>query len=223
MATAFATAARQARARRSSVATRGTPWPTATPRSPAVSPARGRRPCSSAASSTRTSRRSSATSVGASGPASTCSGPTASLRWRSCSATAGESAVGVYVSLAGAVTERLPPAGVRFAERFGKTQAGVEVEPSRGLRRPGDRGRARRDRALGRHPPLGPRAAVRHARDGRPPGLLRLRRERRHDRVPGHDHSRRQAAARTNTIQSVEGGAVERVVRPSPSLVAPES
>jgi branched-chain amino acid transport system substrate-binding protein len=42
---------------------------------------------------------------------------------------AGRAALGVYVSLAGAVTERLPPAGTRFVRRFGKTQAGVAIQP----------------------------------------------------------------------------------------------
>ncbi|MGH3010802.1 MAG: hypothetical protein ACRDMY_02980 [Gaiellaceae bacterium] len=39
---------------------------------------------------------------------------------------AGPAAVGTYVSLTGIVTDRVPPAGQRFA----RTQAGVEVEPS---------------------------------------------------------------------------------------------
>lgn len=43
---------------------------------------------------------------------------------------AGDAALGVYVSLGGVVTERLPPGGARFVERFGKTQAGVTIEPS---------------------------------------------------------------------------------------------
>jgi branched-chain amino acid transport system substrate-binding protein len=43
---------------------------------------------------------------------------------------AGRAAVGVYVSVAGVLTESLPPAGARFVERFGRTQAGAGVEPS---------------------------------------------------------------------------------------------
>jgi branched-chain amino acid transport system substrate-binding protein len=43
---------------------------------------------------------------------------------------AGKAALGVYVSLPGAVPERLPRAGARFVQRFGKTQAGVAIEPS---------------------------------------------------------------------------------------------
>jgi len=39
-------------------------------------------------------------------------------------------ALGMYLSLAGVVTEGLPPAGRRWAKRFGETQSGVPVEPS---------------------------------------------------------------------------------------------
>ena len=38
-------------------------------------------------------------------------------------------ALGMYLSLAGVVTEGLPPAGARWARRFGETQSGVPVEP----------------------------------------------------------------------------------------------
>ncbi|MGI8973290.1 MAG: hypothetical protein ACR2HI_03830, partial [Gaiella sp.] len=43
---------------------------------------------------------------------------------------AGEAAIGMRVSLAGLVTERLPPGGAKFVERFGRTQGGAAVEPS---------------------------------------------------------------------------------------------
>jgi branched-chain amino acid transport system substrate-binding protein len=43
---------------------------------------------------------------------------------------AGDAALGVYVSVGGIVIERLPPAGERFVERFGRTQAGATIEPS---------------------------------------------------------------------------------------------
>ena len=43
---------------------------------------------------------------------------------------AGEAATGMYVSLSGLLTERLPPAGEAFVKRFGRTQAGATVEPS---------------------------------------------------------------------------------------------
>jgi branched-chain amino acid transport system substrate-binding protein len=43
---------------------------------------------------------------------------------------AGRAAVGTHVSLAGVVTEHLPPGGKRFVRAFGRTQPGVEIEPS---------------------------------------------------------------------------------------------
>jgi hypothetical protein len=44
--------------------------------------------------------------------------------------SAGPAARGVFVSLAGAVTERLPAAGAAFVRRFAQTQAGRPVEPA---------------------------------------------------------------------------------------------
>lgn len=43
---------------------------------------------------------------------------------------AGDAATGVIVSVPGLLTEGLPAAGVRFVERFGRTQPGAVVEPS---------------------------------------------------------------------------------------------
>lgn len=43
---------------------------------------------------------------------------------------AGSAALGTYVSLAGVVTERLPRRGKAFVERFQRTQSGAAVEPS---------------------------------------------------------------------------------------------
>jgi DNA-binding SARP family transcriptional activator/ABC-type branched-subunit amino acid transport system substrate-binding protein len=40
------------------------------------------------------------------------------------------SALGMYLGLAGVVTEGLPPAGARWVKRFGATQRGLPVEPS---------------------------------------------------------------------------------------------
>ncbi len=44
--------------------------------------------------------------------------------------TAGGAARGVFVSLAGVVTERLPRGGAAFVQRFARTQGGAAVEPS---------------------------------------------------------------------------------------------
>jgi branched-chain amino acid transport system substrate-binding protein len=134
---------------------------------------------------------------------------------------AGKAALGVYVSLGGAVTERLPPAGARFVERFGKTQAGVAIEPSAVYaaqaaqvlldaiaRSDGTRGSVLkelfdtrvRDGLLG---------SFGFDADGdiseSPITIMRV----------AHGGG-------TNTIRSVEGGVIERIVRPSPSLVAAE-
>ena len=43
---------------------------------------------------------------------------------------AGPAARGVFVSLSGVITERLPPAGAAWATRFARTQPGAEIEPS---------------------------------------------------------------------------------------------
>jgi class 3 adenylate cyclase/ABC-type branched-subunit amino acid transport system substrate-binding protein/sugar lactone lactonase YvrE len=42
---------------------------------------------------------------------------------------AGDAAVGVYATVPG-VLDRLPPGGMRFVERFGRTQAGADIEPT---------------------------------------------------------------------------------------------
>jgi branched-chain amino acid transport system substrate-binding protein len=131
---------------------------------------------------------------------------------------AGKAAFGVYVSLAGAVTERLPPAGVRFVQRFGRTQPGADVEPSAVYAAQATE--VLLD-AIGRSD--GSRASVLEELfdtrvksgllgsfgfDGNgditesPVTIMRVARK-----------------GKKNTIQSVEGGVVERVARPSPSLV----
>src|SRR5919106_371855 len=43
---------------------------------------------------------------------------------------AGKAALGVYVTLPGAVIDHLPATGERFVERFGETQPGVSIEPA---------------------------------------------------------------------------------------------
>jgi branched-chain amino acid transport system substrate-binding protein len=132
---------------------------------------------------------------------------------------AGPAALGVYVSLAGAVTERLPRAGARFVERFGETQPGAAVEPSAVYAAQATEvlldAIARSD---------GTRASVAEelfrtrVRDGllgsfgfdrngditeSPVTILRVAR-----------------GGASNRILSVEGGVVARVARPSPKLVA---
>jgi branched-chain amino acid transport system substrate-binding protein len=135
---------------------------------------------------------------------------------------AGESAVGVHVSLAGVVTERLPPAGVRFAERFGKTQPGVEVEPSAvyaaqatevvldAIARSDGSRRSVLEQLFATRVKDGLLGSFGFDANGdtteSPVTIVRVAK-----------------GGAANTIQSVEGGAVERVVRPSPRLVAPES
>ena len=129
---------------------------------------------------------------------------------------------GMYLSLPGVLPEWLPPAAARWATRFGATQRGVASRAFGGLRRAGDGGPPRRDRALGRDAALGGRGAVPHPRRGRPARQLRVRRERRHLREPDDD---RAGTARwlRQQVQSIEGAPVVRVVRPSPGLVAPRA
>ena len=131
------------------------------------------------------------------------------------------SALGMYLSLAGVVTERLPPAGARWVERFGATQSGVPIEPSAVYAAQATEvlldAIARSD---------GTRASV----------VRELFETRVTDGLLGSfgfdangDISespvtivRIQRAGSGNTIQSVEGARVERVERPSPDLVAAE-
>lgn len=42
----------------------------------------------------------------------------------------GKAAIGMHISLGGALVERLPPAGAAFVARFRKTQPGAEIDPS---------------------------------------------------------------------------------------------
>jgi DNA-binding SARP family transcriptional activator/ABC-type branched-subunit amino acid transport system substrate-binding protein len=132
---------------------------------------------------------------------------------------AGPAALGTYVSLGGAVTERLPSAGERFVERFGGTQPGVEIEPSAVYAAQATEvlldAIARSD---------GTRASVvkelfeTRVRDG----LLGSFGFDRNGDITESPVTIMRVARRggSNTILSVEGGVVARVVRPSPSLVA---
>jgi branched-chain amino acid transport system substrate-binding protein len=132
---------------------------------------------------------------------------------------AGEAARGVYVSLAGAVTERLPPAGARFVRRFAETQAGAEVEPSAVY--------AAQAAEVMLHAIAssdGTRGSILDALfatrvDG---GLLGSFRFDANGDITESPVTILHVArgGRSNRIASSEGGVVERVVRPSPSLVA---
>ena len=132
---------------------------------------------------------------------------------------AGAAARGVYVTLAGTVTERLPPAGARFVRRFAKTQAGNEIEPSAVYAAEAagvlldaiGRSDGTRDSVLEQlfatraHPGL--LGAFGFDANGdvteAPVTILRVARK-----------------GRSNRVGSTEGGVIDRIVRPSPSLVA---
>ena len=135
---------------------------------------------------------------------------------------AGPSARGVYVSLAGTVTERLPPAGADFVRRFAKTQAGGEVEPSAVYA--AEATGALLD-AIGRSDGTRNSVLEQLFATRAHPGLLG---------TFGFDANgditespvtimRVTRGGRSRTIGSTEGGVVDRIVRPSPSLVATES
>jgi branched-chain amino acid transport system substrate-binding protein len=133
---------------------------------------------------------------------------------------AGDAALGTFVSLAGTVTERLPPAGMRFVERFGRTQAGAEIEPSAvyaaqaaevlldAIARSDGTRASIVDELFRTEIDGGLLGSFGFDRDGditeSPVTILRVR-----------------SGGTSKRIQSVEGGVVARVVRPSASLVAP--
>jgi len=154
------------------------------------------------------------------GPSVTLLGPDGLTPLPSLVDQAGEAATGMYVSLSGLLTERLPPAGEAFAERFGRTQAGTGVEPAAVYaaqaaevlidaiaRSDGTRASVLRElfRTRVRDGLLG---SFRFDRNGdiseSPVTIMRVVRK----------------GSSTRTL-SVEGGVVARVVRPSSSLVAP--
>jgi branched-chain amino acid transport system substrate-binding protein len=132
---------------------------------------------------------------------------------------AGKAALGVHVAVAGVVMERLPPAGARFAESFGRTQPGAEVEPSAVYaaqatevlldaiaRSDGSRGSVL-DQLFHTRVRDGLLGSFAFDANGdtteSPVTILRVVR-----------------GGGANAIQSVEGSVVEDVVRPSPKLVA---
>lgn len=134
---------------------------------------------------------------------------------------AGRAALGTYVSLAGIVTERLPVGGARWVERFRRTQAGGEVEPSAVYaaqaaevlldavaRSDGTRASVVEElfRTNVRGGLLGSFGFDRNGDITESPvTILRVR-----------------SAGTAKTIMSAEGGVVARVVRPASSLVAPD-
>jgi branched-chain amino acid transport system substrate-binding protein len=135
---------------------------------------------------------------------------------------AGPSARGVYVSLAGTVTERLPPAGARFVRRFAKTQAGGEVEPSAVYA--AEATGALLD-AIGRSGGTRDSVLKQLFATRAHPGLLG---------TFGFDANgditespvtimRVTRGGRSSKVGSTDGGVVDRIVRPSPSLVATAS
>jgi branched-chain amino acid transport system substrate-binding protein len=135
---------------------------------------------------------------------------------------AGPSARGVYVSLAGTVTERLPPAGADFVRRFAKTQAGGEVEPSAVYA--AEATGAVLD-AIGRSDGTRDSVLEQLFATRAHPGLLG---------TFGFDANgditespvtimRVTRGGRSRKIGSTEGGVVDRIVRPSPRLVATEN
>jgi branched-chain amino acid transport system substrate-binding protein len=131
-------------------------------------------------------------------------------------------AIGMYVSFAGILTEGLPPAGARWAKRFGATQGGVarvgpeaiytaqaaDVLLDAIARSDGTRASVLdelfetnvRDGLLGRFH-FDSNGDISES----PVTILRVRR-------PGT----------SNTVMSAEGATIARVVRPSPKLVAPD-
>jgi ABC-type branched-subunit amino acid transport system substrate-binding protein len=133
---------------------------------------------------------------------------------------AGRAAFGTHVSLPGVVTGRLPPTGNRFVREFGRTQAGVKVDPSSVYaaqatevlleaiaRSDGTRASIVRElfRTRIRNGLLGTFGFDANGDVTESPiTIIRVRR-----------------GGSSTTVLSVEGGVVERVVRPSAKLVAP--
>lgn len=132
---------------------------------------------------------------------------------------AGAAANGTFVSLAGLITERMPPAGARFARRFARTQAGAPVEP------PAVYAAQATEVVL---------AALARSDGTRATMLDELFRVRIRDGLLGDfgfdargditespvTIMRLTGAGSSTRIRSVEGGVVERVSRPLASLVA---
>jgi branched-chain amino acid transport system substrate-binding protein len=133
---------------------------------------------------------------------------------------AGRAALGTHVSLGGVIPAFLPPAGRRFVREFGRTQPGAAIDSSAVYAAQATEvllnAIARSD---------GTRAPVVEA-------LFRMRIRNGLLGSFGFDANgdvsespitvvRVRHGGHSNTVQSIEGGVVERVVRPSPNLVAP--
>ena len=132
---------------------------------------------------------------------------------------AGTAARDVYMSLTGVVTEHLPAAGADFSERFARTQAGATVQPSAiyaaqatsvlldAIARSDGKRRSVVEELFRTSVTDGLVGDFRFDARGdiseSPVTVLRVRR-----------------GGASRTILSVEGADVERVMRPSPSLVA---
>jgi DNA-binding SARP family transcriptional activator/ABC-type branched-subunit amino acid transport system substrate-binding protein len=133
---------------------------------------------------------------------------------------AGPAALGTYVAAAGIVTDHLPPAGTRFVARFGQTQPGVAVQPYAVYA-------AQATEVL--------LAAIARSDGTRPSVVDELFRLRVEDGLLGSfsfDRNgditespvtifRVRRGGTSTAIQSVEGGTVVRVMRPSAKLVMP--
>jgi branched-chain amino acid transport system substrate-binding protein len=132
----------------------------------------------------------------------------------------GSGALGTYVSLPGVVTERLSAAGADFVKRFARTHGGAEVDPSTVYAAQateimldaiassnGTRGSVL-DQLFKVHVQNGLLGTFAFDANGdttdSPVTIMRVAR-----------------GGGANSIQSVEGGVVERVARPSSRLVAP--
>jgi branched-chain amino acid transport system substrate-binding protein len=132
---------------------------------------------------------------------------------------AGRAGLGVYVSQAGVITERLPAAGARFVERFRKAQSGVVIAPAAVYA-------AQAAEVL--------LDAIAHSDGTRPSIIEELFEIRVREGLLGSfgfdDNGditespvtivRVVRGGGSKRIGSVEGSVVERVVRPSPMLVA---
>jgi branched-chain amino acid transport system substrate-binding protein len=126
---------------------------------------------------------------------------------------------GMYVSLTGIVTARLPAAGARFVERFGRTQPGAEISAEAVYA--AQAAEVLLD-AIARSDGMRRSVVEELFRTRVEGGLLgSFRFDANGDVAPGPiTIVRVGSGARSDRIGSVEGGVIERVIRPSPRLVA---